>query len=181
MAIPNSNYTEILSTTIEKYSPELADNVTESNAILVRMKEKGNIKMLDGGESILENLKYQENGTWKWYSGYETLDVSAQDVLTSAKFNWKQGNVNVTISGLEMRQNANSATRMHDLLKSRIEVAQATANNQVAESMFSDGTTDPKEIGGLQLLVADDPTSGTVGGIDRSANAWWRNQIYDFS
>jgi hypothetical protein len=99
MAIPNSSYSELASTTIERYSPKLADNVLESNAILYRMKEKGNIKLLDGGESILENLKYAENGTWKWYNGYETLDVSAQDVLTSANFDWKQGNANVTIPG----------------------------------------------------------------------------------
>ena len=35
-----------------------------------------------------------------------------------------------------------------------------------------------KEIGGLALLVADDPTTGTVGGIDRSVtgNEFWRNQ-----
>jgi hypothetical protein len=35
-----------------------------------------------------------------------------------------------------------------------------------------------KQIGGLQLLVADTPTSGTVGGISRS-NTFWRNQTYD--
>lgn len=181
MAIPNSTYNELLTTTIAAYSPQIADNVTKSNALLVRMKERNNIKLVDGGNTLLENLKYAENGTWKWYSGYETLDVSAQDVLTSAEYEWKQGNVNVTISGLELRKNANSKQRMHDLLKSRIEVAQATANNEVAESLFSTGTADPKQVGGLRLLVADDPTSGTVGGIDRSAHTFWRNQLYDFS
>lgn len=181
MAIPNSNINELLTTTIQKYSPKLADNVSKSNAILFRMQEKGNVQQLDGGESILENLMYQENGTWKWYNGYETLDISAQDVLSSAQFEWKQGNVNVTISGRELRINEGSSTRMHDLIKSRIMVAEATAKNQVAESMFSDGTTDPKAIGGLRLLVADDPTTGTVGGINRATHAFWRNKIYDFS
>ena len=38
-----------------------------------------------------------------------------------------------------------------------------------------------KSIGGLQFLVADLPTTGTVAGIDRSTNTWWRNQYYDFS
>ena len=32
-----------------------------------------------------------------------------------------------------------------------------------------------KQIGGLQLLVADTPTSGTIGGIDRATWTFWRN------
>ena len=50
----------------------------------------------------------------------------------------------------------------------------------MAAAVYGDGTgSSGKEIGGLALLVADDPTSGTVGGIDRSAtgNEFWRNQV----
>jgi hypothetical protein len=51
----------------------------------------------------------------------------------------------------------------------------------MSADVYSNGTADGgKQIGGLQLLVADDPTLGTVGGIDRSTNAFWRNQVYDF-
>ena len=50
--------------------------------------------------------------------------------------------------------------------------------NQISTGVYADGTgSSSKEIGGLQLLVADDPTTGTVGGIDRSVstNSFWRN------
>jgi hypothetical protein len=66
-----------------------------------------------------------------------------------------------------------------NLLESRIKVAMKTLKNNVTIGMYSDGTGSAgKQIGGLQLLVADTPTSGTVGGISR-ANTFWRNQTYD--
>jgi hypothetical protein len=41
--------------------------------------------------------------------------------------------------------------------------------NNLSADMYSDGTaTSGKQIGGLQLLVADTPTTGTVGGINRA-------------
>ena len=117
----------------------------------------------------------------KWYSGLEALNVSSSDVLTSASFAWKQANANVVISGLEQLQNA-SKEKMHDLLKARIKNAERTMRNNIATALFYSNTeSSGKAIGGLQHLVADLPTSGTVGGIDASANSWWRNQFYDFS
>lgn len=109
------------------------------------------------------------------------MAVDASDVLTSANFDWKQANVNVTMSGLEEMQN-NGPEAMHNLIKARIKVAEATLMNNIGESLFYSNTEQGgKAIGGLQHLVADLPTSGTVGGIDRSTNTFWRNQYYDFS
>lgn len=109
--------------------------------------------------------------------------MEASDVLTSANFDWKQANCNVVMSGLEEAQN-DGPTRMHNLIKARIEVAEATLQNQIGSAIFNSNTENGgKAIGGLQHLIADLPTSGTVGGIDRSSsgNAFWRNQFYDFS
>jgi hypothetical protein len=46
--------------------------------------------------------------------------------------------------------------------------------------LYGNGVADPKALAGLALLVAADPSVGTVGGLDRSlaANAWWRNRAY---
>jgi hypothetical protein len=181
MPAPNSNYSEIMTTTIDKYRKTLADNVMENVVLLKFLKEGGNSDPVSGGVKLLENLMYAENGTFAWYSGYEQLAVDASDVLTSANFDWKQANVNVTMSGLEEMQN-NGPEAMHNLIKSRIKVAESTLQNNIGEALFYSNTEQGgKAIGGLQHLVADLPTSGTVGGIDRLSNTWWRNQYYDFS
>ena len=52
--------------------------------------------------------------------------------------------------------------------------------NQMATDVMSDGTAS-NQINGLQALVSTTPTSGTVGGIDRSTNAFWRNVVRDIT
>ena len=181
MASPNLS--EIVTTTINRYSPSIADNVLNHAPFLAHMRRRNRVRTVSGGVKILENLAYAENSTFKWYSGYESLDVSASDTLTSAEYEWKQANCNVTISGLEELQNA-SREQMHNLLDSRISVAEKTMQNQLGSSIYADGTGSAgKELTGLQAAVSDTPTTGTYGGIDRSVstNAFWRNQKVDAS
>lgn len=182
MASPNATYTEIVTTTIENRQRKLADNVTNHNALLRHLKDKGQIKETSGGRVIVEELEYAENATFQRYSGYEVLDISPSDIMTAAEFNWKQYAVNVTWSGLEaVIQNAGKE-KFIDLVGSRIRNAEKTMANNLAVDIYSDGTASSgKQIGGLELLVADAPTSGTVGGIDRGTYSWWQNQIVNTS
>lgn len=174
MASPN--LTELVTTTLRNRTGKLADNVTDNNALLNRLKKRGNVKTASGGRTIVQELEYAENSTFKRYSGYETLDISPSDVMTAAEFDWKQAAVAVSISGLEMLQNSGKE-EVINLLSSRIKNAEKTMLNNIAADIYSDGTADGgKQIGGLQLLVADVPTSGTVGGINRGTYTFWRNQ-----
>jgi hypothetical protein len=105
-----------------------------------------------------------ENGTYKRYSGYDTLNITPSDVFTAAQYPIAQAAVAVSISGLEMLQNSGKE-KMIDLLESRINNAERTMRNNMSNDCYSDGTADGgKQIGGLQLLVANVNNSGTVGG-----------------
>ncbi len=177
MATPNVS--EIMTTTLESRTKKLADNVSENNAILNRLNQRGNVKPFSGGRVIYQELDYAENSTYKRYSGYETLNISPSEVFTAAEFDIKQAAVAISISGLEQLQNS-GPEQMIDLLESRIVNAEKTMQNNLSADLYSDGTADGgKQIGGLQLLVADTPTSGTVGGINRLNWSFWRNQYFD--
>jgi hypothetical protein len=171
MASPNLS--EIITTTLRNRSKSLADNVSNHNALLSRLNQNGNISTVTGRE-IVRELEYASNGTVGFYTGYETLDVSPSDVLTSATFAYKQMAGNVTISGLEQIQNSGTEAIIN-LLESRIGVLEKTMSNTLSTSLYSDGTgSDGKEVGGLQLLVADAGT-GTVGGINSTTYTFWKN------
>jgi hypothetical protein len=179
MASPNLS--EIITTTLRNRTGKLADNVTDNNAILYRLKQRGKVKPASGGRTLVQELAYQENSTFMWYSGYDTLDVSATDVMSAAEFDWKQAAVAVTISGLEQLQNSGKE-KILDLMENRIDIAEKTMMNKIALGCYADGTGNGgKEIGGLQHLVADLPTSGTVGGINRATWSFWQNQYRDSS
>jgi hypothetical protein len=179
MASPNSSFTDIVTTTLQGYSGELADNITNHNALLKQINKKGNKKTATG-RTIVQELEYAQNSTVMWYSGAETLDISPTETFTAAEFNYKQLAGNVTITGLEEIQNSGKEA-VHNLLKSRIRNLEKSLQNTLATALYADGTgSSSKEIGGLQLLVADTNTN-TVGGISGLTYDWWRNYVYDFS
>lgn len=176
MASPN--LTEIAATTLRSRTGQLADNVSENVRIIKELKKAGRIKTVSGGRTILQELDYQENATYKRYTGAELLNIAASDTFSAAEFDWKQVAVAVILTGLEEVQNAGPEQSI-DLLESRITNAERTMMNNLAGDCYSDGTADGgKQIGGLQLLIADLPTSGTVGGISRSTFTFWRNQFF---
>lgn len=179
MATPNSSISEIASLTQRSRSGKLADDVSKNNALLLRLSGKGRIKPVRGGRSISQEIEFAENSTYKRYSGYDVLNVGQSEVFTTADFNFAQSAVAVTISGLEQIQNSGKEAVI-DLLESRIGNGEKTLKNNISGDIYSDGTADGgKQIGGLQLLVADTPTSGTVGGISRSTYTFWRNISFD--
>ena len=171
------NINELVTTTLRDRNSKIADNVTNHNAFLSRLKQKGNMKTAEG-RVITEPLIYAENGTFKWYDGFETWNIAAEEVVDAAEFNWKMGGGFFYLTGEEKIKNRGDAAAI-DLVEARTLSTEATMKNQVATSVYSDGTgSSSKEIGGLQLLIDDDPTSaGTVGGIDQVANTFWRNQF----
>lgn len=176
--MPNPNFTDIITTTIRDRTHELADNVTKNNAFLAHLKESGNMTEVEGGRSLVQALDYTENDNFVYYSGYEEIPIAPNETFTAAEYEIKQAAVAFTFNGLEEIQNS-SVEAMINLIDSRKKNAERTMANGINRGLFSDGSAS-KQIGGLELIVADDPTTGTVGGIDRSAaaNTFWRNQRY---
>src|ERR1700686_1106480 len=64
-----------------------------------------------------------------------------------------------------------------DLLESRIMNAEDTFMNGLSQGIYGDGTV-TGSVGGLQLLVATSPSTGVIGGIDRSQWTFWQNQTW---
>lgn len=179
MASPSSNFSDVIATTLQGYSGELADNVTNHNGLWRQIKRKGNMQTATG-RTIVQEIDFQANGTTMWYSGAETLDISAQETFTAAEYNYKQLAGNVVITGLEEIQNSGKEA-IHNLLKSRIRNLERSLTNTISTALYADGTgTNSKELGGLRLIVADTNTN-TVGGISGNTQTWWRNYAYDFS
>lgn len=167
-------FSELVSTTYRKHGKEVADNVSKHNALYRRISDKGRIRLEDGGLSIVTPLEYATNGTYQRYSGFDTLNVSAVDVLTAAEFAWKQVAINVAASGLEMRTNSGES-RIVNFVKAKVRNAMNSAKNGLSTDIYSDGTA-TNQIGGLQALVADAGT-GTVGGINSSTYPFWQNIV----
>lgn len=180
MAFANGSVTDIIATTIQSRSGELADNVTQNNPILARLKAKGNVRPFSGGNVILEEIMYNDTNTnnTNSYSGYEVLNISPNSPISAAQFSITQYASAVTLSGLEMLQNSGKE-QIIDLLEGRIKVAEGQLMNRIDTDIYLDGTGNGgKNLTGLAAAVPDSPTSGTYGGIDRATWSFWQSKAY---
>lgn len=178
MASPNSVFTEMVTTTLRAHDREVADNVTDHNALLTVMKEKNKIRTEDGGYEIVLPLEYANNDSYQRFVGFDPLDVTQSDVLTAAKYDWAQIALHVTSSGREIRMN-NSKAAMIKLVKARLKNAQNTAANNLSVDLYSDGSL-TNQIGGLAHIIGTDGT-GTVGGINSSTHTFWQNKYHEIT
>ena len=180
MAFANTSVSDLIATTIQARSGELADNFTNNNALLRRLKSKGNVRPVSGGNVILEEIAYTDASTINAnsYSGYEVLNISPNSPISAAQFSFCQYAAAVSMSGLEMLQN-NGKQQIIDLLEGRIRVQEGQLMNRIDYDLYQDGTgNSSKNVTGLAAAVADTPTSGTYGGIDRATWTFWQNQFY---
>jgi hypothetical protein len=181
MAFANAAISDIIATTIQSRTGTIADNVTKNNALLAKLRMRGNMKPFSGGNVILQELSFQANGNAGWYAGYDLLPIAAQDVISAAQYDIKQAACPITISGLDQLQNSGKE-QIIDLMEGRVTVGESSMANLIAQGVYSDGAAaGGKQIDGLAKQVTSAPGTGVVGGIDRLTWAFWRNQTFDAS
>lgn len=170
---------ELLTLSTYNAGRKLADNISKSNAALMKIEEKGNIRTFDGGVTIREPLDYGTNNNVQWFSGAEQFAVGASEHATSAEFAIKQLVGTIAVNGLEKIQNSGKG-KLIDLVTSKLKNLDRNMRNVVATDMHGDGTgSSSKTITGFLLMLPTTVTSGTYAGVNRATtgNEFWRPQI----
>lgn len=180
MAFANSSITDMIATTINHRSPDLFDNVTNNNALLRKLRSRGNVRPFGGGVQIQENIMYTDSSSINVnsYSGYEAINIGENSPISGALYSIAQYAGAVTMSGLQMLQNS-SKEALIDLMEGRMSVVEAQLQNRIDYDCYQDGTGNGgKNLTGLAAAVPTLPTSGTYGGIDRAVWSFWQSQYY---
>jgi hypothetical protein len=192
---PSTNtiyYDSLLSTTLMAYRKTMVDNIFKDSAFLSYIRMSGAWKSQNGGERIAIPLMYGDNATVKTVGGYEQLDTTPQDGMTTAFYPWAEIGGTISISRLEERQNVGEG-RLINLLEAKIKQAEMTMREKlngdlVLGTVASDSTFVPETSTGgnlgilplgyfLRKLNRTDPTTGgTVGNIAGATYSWWRHR-----
>ena len=176
MAAGNSNFDEILSTTLKNYVPKLTDNIFSARPLVYALTNGQPIRRISGGAKIVVPVIYGTNSTAGSYSGTDTIDTTAQTGISAAEYDWKQYAATVTISGVEEAKN-NGEAQIIDLLEGKIFQTQETIIENMNTMLFGNGTGNSnKDWLGLSALVG---STGSPGGIDATDadNSWWRSAV----
>jgi hypothetical protein len=196
---PSTNtvyYDALLSTTLAAYRKQMVDNIFKDSAFLTYIRMSGAWKSQNGGERIAFPLMYGDNDTIKTVGGYEQLDTTPQDGITTAFYEWAEIGGTISISRKEERQNAGEG-RLISLLESKIKQAEMTMreklNNDLVLGKVSGTTFVPETSTGgnvgilplayfLRKLNQTDPTTGgDVGNIAGDTYSWWRHRTADLN
>jgi hypothetical protein len=168
----NSNFDAILSTTLQNYRPTLVDNIFTATVLLDHLNSRGRVVMEEGGTSIVEPLVYAVNDTANSYSGYDAIDLTPQDGISAANYNWKQMAASIAISGIEEAQNRGTEAIIK-LLNAKIMQAEESIKESLNDMLYANSVGNGgKDFQGLGFII---DASNTVGGIDPSTNTWWRS------
>jgi hypothetical protein len=136
------------------------------------MQQMGAVRV-DGGDTIMQSLLYDDITAAGSYSGYDVLSTTPNETITAAEFNWKQYYANITIDKLTVLKNS-GREQIFNLLQKRVQVAQKTLANKLSTGVYSDGTGNSnKDVTGLRAAVDDGTNVVTYGGISRTDYTWW--------
>ena len=134
------NWDALSSLTRDKFLPVLVDNIFNSNPLAVKLLK--NAEKLDGGRKIITPLEYAKNTAQGFYSGYDVLDTTPSDPVTSAVWDWKQAYANISISGEEELKNSGDSMVL-SLLKSKMGNAERSLKDLFGTKLFGSGTAAP--------------------------------------
>jgi len=173
----NPNFDQVAATTVQRYRPKLADNVTDKSAVMFYLKKNGGMEEQDGGRTLVEPTIFAENTTAGSFRDYDIIPTDPQGGISAAEFPWAQLAVSITISGRQEFVNADNQVRIFSLLKGKTMQAQMTMTNLFNRQSHADGTGNGgKDLTGFLAAIEDGAAWNVYGGIDSNTQLYWRNQ-----
>lgn len=132
----------------------------------------------------------------KGYTHNDTVAYYTPSNVMRAAYPWREHHIGITLTYTELKIDGISVTddahpadsisrhskREQTMLANIFEEKLFDLGEQYARTMnglmWGNGTADPKALAGMRAIIVDDPSQGTIGGLDRSKYKWWRNRAY---
>lgn len=179
--MPNPNFDQIATTTLQRYRPRFADAVTDKSAVMFNIKKRGGVEEQAGGRTLVEPVIFGENTTVKSYRDHDKLAVDPQEGQTSSEYPWASLAGSLVISGRQEFLNAEGKTRVLSLLKGKTMQLQMTMTNEFNRQSHGDGSGNGgKDLTGFAASIENGAAWNVYGGIDSNLDLWWRNQWIGF-
>lgn len=168
--------------TLPDFGPH-GDGIINKNFLFSAMKMKdkqdGSAKrfqVIEGGLEFWNGIMKAENTNFKWQSNTADMTAQLQDPSERLRFAIKTFTGSVVINKLHEAQNKGKAM-MKEFARTLREQAESTIPNQFNSAFWntSPATDEPES---LPSIISATPTTGTIGGLNRSGNAYLQNIAY---
>lgn len=182
MAAPASlteQFDTLYSTTWQLLRQEVVDNIFNATPLWFWLSSKQRVRRETGGRWLGIQLMFAKNTTVKTLGPGGVIDISPQDPITSAKFDWKWLAGSVIRLFSEDHMNVGQQQIMN-LVQAKFKNLELSLIDKLESMGFGDGTGNGGlDFDGLGNLV--NVTAGaTVGGIPSATQTWWDNKRRTF-
>ena len=168
----------ILHATLEKSRKKLMFAAIKANAFYAYAMASDKVEYESGGREISNPLITVRNPNVTSYAYYDELPVNQTNEFDTVRYGWARVAGTVIISDQEVDENQGE-TEIFKILKGKMQVLEESIKEKFQDYLYGAGLG--KDPNGLALLVPDDPTTGTVGGINRATEPQWRTMAKDYN
>lgn len=176
MVAPSTMET-VLQSTLEKSKGKLTMAAVQSNALYALCSVKNRVDTYEG-HTISNPMMFGRNPNVGTFSYYGNIPISQTNPFKKISYGGTRFAGTVVISNQEIDENT-GPTKIFDILKAQMDLLLESIKDKFSEYLYGGGAgTDPN---GLANLIPDDPTVGTLAGLDRATNPEWRTSAYNFA
>jgi hypothetical protein len=175
MAQPSGNaqlYAQAWRKLTNEGKPE--DNIFEEYSLLKRLESGKRFRSFTGGASLLGTIEYAVNSTVESISPTSVLNTDIVDVFDEWEANWKQYAGTMTMTSFEESTNRGESAKFN-LEKGKMKNLRASMRKTINEHIAG-ATSTATDLSGLQSLVPDSPSSGSIQGINFGTYTFWRSK-----
>lgn len=194
MALTITNFTNVVNAALDYYlgGDALRQYVQEKPLMAALIEKQKTIP--SGYQYVQKPVTFadvgDESNSFEFYTTDDVVNYPHPDNDLQAKYQWREIHAGLSITETELTQDGititdskgpsevsgREKTAITNLMTNKVEgMAEGWARN-FDDALHRDGTQDAEAFGGLSLLVADDPSADTVGGLSAATYALWRNR-----
>lgn len=166
----------LFNSTFEKFlRGGFVDNVSSRVPLFNWLRKSGAMEGWDGtGKYMYEEVMTELPDYLQALGEYEQINLKPASGMENVRFNPKEIVFPITITFREMDANKGKQQAVN-LIKSKMKQAELAFAEGIESMLFGDGTDQSGRVMlGLEAIMPDTNTAGSLGGFDRSTNNWIR-------
>jgi hypothetical protein len=158
------------------------DQVLKITPLYNKMLEQGRIRTrLPDGTHWEQTIRYnKQDQNIKWFGRGDVFGLGEKEELTRLKWEAKNLGTNV-VRFWEDERKIRGEAKLMEYVEDMVSSTREALKDTLAAAMFSNPTSNVKQINSLAELISTTPATGTFGGLDRATNVHLRNYTYDFT
>lgn len=192
MPISNQDLQELAKVSLDEYLRNMPVDQIATERPLLKKLMGGRKMFLGAKQNVVENIRKDYGSNFNWAYGEEAVAFNKRNTTEQAAFPWRRAVDGLYLdydrlfgNGIKVREGERGAYKLEqnekvqllNLLDEQMEVLQEGFMAKLDLELHRNGTQDTDAVAGLDALVAVNPATGVIGGLDGATATYWRNNF----